>query len=245
MLLQVAGRGFKPSLLPTLATVLLLILLLGLAWWQWQRAEQKQLILNAFEAQLTQPRVALREIDAPEKALYQPVSAQGRYDSEQQILLDNQIYQGQPGYLVYTPLQLEGRKQAILVNRGWIPLGQDRSQIPQLPLAVVETRVQGRLGQAPNPGIRLENPATSQWPKVVQHIDYAELATELSYPLTPVVILLDPAAPDGFVRDWQPAFGGMLPQKHIAYAVQWLALAVTLLILYFVTQFKRVANTSK
>jgi cytochrome oxidase assembly protein ShyY1 len=37
-------------------------------------------------------------------------------------------------------------------------------------------------------------------------------------------VLLDADAPDGYVRDWQaPTLG---PERHVAYAGQWFALAV-------------------
>jgi surfeit locus 1 family protein len=242
--MSIAGWAFKPALLPTLATLVLLPVLLWLASWQWQRAEQKQVLLDTFEQRLNQPAGVLSEIEILAQALYQPVKAQGRYDSQRQILLDNQVRQGQPGYLVYTALQLDGQQGAILVNRGWVAAGNDRSQQPALPLNAIETQIEGRLGQVPNPGILLPNPATQQWPKVVQHIDYAELSAELNYPLKPVVLLLDPAASEGFVRDWQPSFGGLQPQQHIGYAVQWLALAVTLLIIYIVMNVKRIPNNS-
>lgn len=239
MSLCIAGREFRPSLFPTLATLLLLPLLLGLSLWQWQRAEQKQALQDAFQSRVRQEAVALQTLATPADELYRTVTAEGRYDSAHQILLDNQVYQGQPGYYVYTPLRLTDQQSAVLVNRGWVPLGESRAQQPVVSLNEADIRVTGRLGQPSNPGILLDNPRTNQWPKVVQHIDYSELSQALEYTLTDAVILLDPAAPDGYVRNWQPTFGGMGPERHIGYAVQWFALAITLIIIYIVMNFKR------
>ena len=47
------------------------------------------------------------------------------------------------------------------------------------------------------------------------------------------LVLLDPAEPDGYVRSWAPP--GFPPMRHIGYAVQWFALALTLLAIYVVT----------
>lgn len=244
MSLCIAGREFRPSLLPTLVTLLLLPLLLGLGLWQWQRAEQKEVLQAAFQDRTGQDAVALQTLPTPADELYRTVTAEGRYDGAHQILLDNQVYQGQPGYYVYTPLQLLDQKSAVLVNRGWVSLGENRAQRPVVSLNEADTRVTGRLAQPTNPGILLDNPITDQWPKLVQHIDYSELSQALGYTLMDVVILLDPAAPDGYVRNWQPTFGGMGPERHIGYAVQWFALAITLVIIYIVMNFKR-PSTSK
>ena len=245
MLLEIAGRQFRPTWLPTLATLVLLPVLIGLGLWQWQRAEQKQDLQQAYQARLEQPAIALQALSAPAEELYRQVSASGYYDDAQQILLDNQIHKGQAGYLVYTPLRLDDtQNKAILVNRGWIAMSADR----ELPLPLIAAlqeglvRVIGRLGRPPNPGILLDNPNSGIWPKVVQHIDYEELSQALGYDLETAVILLDPAEPNGFLRDWNPTFGGFGPERHIGYAVQWFALAATLLVIYFVMNLKRSSN---
>jgi hypothetical protein len=42
------------------------------------------------------------------------------------------------------------------------------------------------------------------------------------------IVLLDPGAADGYVRDWQPP--GVPPARHWAYAIQWWLFAVTLVV---------------
>src|SRR5260370_22993896 len=56
------------------------------------------------------------------------------------------------------------------------------------------------------------------------------------------LVLLDPAEPDGSVRSWAPP--GFPPMRHIGYAVQWFALALTLLVIYVVTNLRRNAEVS-
>jgi surfeit locus 1 family protein len=55
--------------------------------------------------------------------------------------------------------------------------------------------------------------------------------------LVPGLILLDPSAPDGFRRNWRPSDFG--PERHVGYAVQGFALAVTLVILYLAWAFRK------
>jgi cytochrome oxidase assembly protein ShyY1 len=45
-------------------------------------------------------------------------------------------------------------------------------------------------------------------------------------------LLLDPQDPDGYARDWRP--GGMTPERHFGYAVQWFGLALTVIVVYVV-----------
>lgn len=61
----------------------------------------------------------------------------------------------------------------------------------------------------------------------------------LSYPLKPVIILLNPEVGQGYWRDWQPSFGGFGPERHQGYAVQWFALSVALVILYVIAGIRR------
>jgi len=64
-----------------------------------------------------------------------------------------------------------------------------------------------------------------------------ELAQHLQRELAPVSVLLDAGAEDGYLRRWRPIEFG--PDRHIGYAVQWFALALTLLIIYIVVNFRR------
>jgi surfeit locus 1 family protein len=59
---------------------------------------------------------------------------------------------------------------------------------------------------------------------VVQYPTAADLAGRLGEPLYDYQLLLDGAAPDGFVRDWQPPV--LPPERHLSYAGQWLVFAV-------------------
>ncbi|MDX1607296.1 MAG: SURF1 family protein, partial [Candidatus Competibacterales bacterium] len=204
-------RRFRPRFVPTLATALLLPLLLGLGFWQLDRAQQKQALQDTFAQGLQRSPVALTALDpaAPENR-YRPVEVTGRYDADHQLLLDNRIRAGRPGYEVYTPLYWGEPRRVILVNRGWVPLGGSRNRLPEIGLQGSAVTVRGRLSQPANPGIRMgEALAAPGWPKVVPYIDYAALSEALGTTLTPAVLLLDPAMAQGYRRDWSPEFGGL------------------------------------
>ena len=64
------------------------------------------------------------------------------------------------------------------------------------------------------------------------------MARQLGISLLPQVVLLDPNAAAGFVREWKPYYG-ISVQRHQAYAFQWFALATTLALIYIVVNLHR------
>jgi len=210
-------------------------LLLALGIWQLDRAEQKKVFLELQEQGVVTETLHLSGvIDNNTEALrYRKVDATGSYDESHQFLIDNQISAGKAGYFVLTPFILQGEAKAVLVNRGWIPLNQDRSVLPDLPINKVQTTISGRINNFPSVGIKLAGAEvpTDNWPSVVQVVDSGILAKKLGYPLFQFQVELDKDLANGFKREWL-ATTIMLPEQHTAYAIQWFALALTLTILF-------------
>jgi surfeit locus 1 family protein len=65
----------------------------------------------------------------------------------------------------------------------------------------------------------------------------ADLSAALGVALQSRQLLLDPAAPLGYVRDWH--VGGMAPTRHLAYALQWWAFGGLALGLYLYMNVRR------
>ncbi len=135
-----AARGrlvFRPGWLPTLATALLLPLLLALGVWQFDRAATKEARRATLAQQAQLPELALdgsAPWPAADALAYRRLRVLGRYDAAHQMLLDNQVQDGQAGYHVITPLTLAGSTRQILVNRGWVPAPADRRLVPHIPV---------------------------------------------------------------------------------------------------------------
>ncbi len=232
----------KFQLVPSLVYLSLLALLLGLGNWQLSRSDEKRQFLALQEQGLMLSDVIKltgRSEDNVEMLRFRKTQVIGYYDQAHQFLIDNQISSGKVGYSVLTPLVLEGESKAVLVNRGWIPLNQDRSVLPVLELSSELIAVTGRINSFPSVGIKLagaEKP-TDTWPSVIQVVDSHILAKHLAYPLFNFQIELDKNLPEGFKREWQTSTI-MLPEQHTAYAVQWFALAFTLTLLFIWYTFK-------
>jgi surfeit locus 1 family protein len=73
--------------------------------------------------------------------------------------------------------------------------------------------------------------------------EIARLLGESSWTSATDLVLLDPREPDGYVRNWTPP--GFPPMRHIGYAVQWFALALTLAVIYIVTNTRKVGAAAR
>ena len=214
----------------TLVALLAVALFIRLGFWQWHKgsASQEQWQRFAHGASEVLPLGSDALASVP---LYQRVSVSGALDAQHQFLLDNRSYQGRPGYEVLTPLTRAGA-MTLLVDRGWVPFSGSRAQLPDVSLDP-ETAVTltGRSGLLPSPGLALGRaPPSGAWPKVTAFPSMADLAGALATALEPRILLLDPAAAHGYVRDWQPP--GMSPLRHFSYAIQWWSFAALGLLMW-------------
>jgi surfeit locus 1 family protein len=234
--LQLGSRTFAPALASTALALLGIVSVSYLGLWQLDRAAEKRAILE----QIAAGESATRQLTTASTELprYQTVSATGHYDTSHQVLLDNMpSLHGMPGYRVLTPFELQSGEW-ILVDRGWLRVGASRSILPAIDVATNERTIVGRLDDIPRPGIRLGTQANSEgWPRVMNFPQHADLERVLERKLGPRIVRLDPKQSDGYERSFavRSDFG---PNRHIAYAVQWFALAATMLVVYLVLNFK-------
>ena len=233
--LRIGRYRFAPSFWPSLAFLLVFPLLLSLGFWQMQRATDKQALVERRAAGEViavlelRPQTRLGETDR-----YRTAQVRGHYLAEQQWLLDNRVYRGQAGYHVFTPFVIDGQSRpSLLINRGWVAVGETREYLPSLPVPSGTVELHGRLDTPASVGLIIgEVPLSSIADKVVvQALDIDALAKARSLPLAPFALVIDEGQPGGLQYDWSP-IPPMGPEKHLGYAVQWFGLAVALLIIY-------------
>ncbi|MDD1628921.1 MAG: SURF1 family protein [Methylococcaceae bacterium] len=214
MIIKIGRYSFKLEKAPTLIYLCLLPLLIALGIWQLGRSEEKRLFFEQQEHGLASSEIIPLSTaigDNADALRYKKVLVTGHYDQAHQFLIDNQINAGKAGYFVLTPFVLQGETKAVLINRGWVPLNQNRSILPDVQLEKEQTVVTGRINRFPSVG---------------------------AYSLFPFQLELDKDLPEGFKREWQTTTV-MLPEQHTAYAMQWFALAFTLTILFIWYSNKR------
>ena len=170
--------------------LLLMALLSSLGFWQLDRAEQKRWFLQQQQQGMQAAPVNLNQAESAKQIQrYQSVQVKGHYDAAHSFLVDNQIVGGRPGYFVMTPFILDQQASAVLVNRGWLPLSQNRQSLPDVEIEVNQPslEIRGRINDFPQVGIQLKGAEipTETWPSVVQVLDNQILAAKLGYPLYP------------------------------------------------------------
>ena len=228
------GKRFAPALSFTLVALVLAALFVRLGAWQWQRGEERAAAATRF-ARGAETVLELGTRDPGETPLYQRIGVEGELDTIHQFLLDNRTFEGRAGYEVLTPLRRVDAP-ALLVDRGWVPFTGSRARLPEVTVtASGPLHLTGRVAVLPSPGLasgRAAPAGTGPWPKVTSYPDMAQLAAALGQPLSSRILLLDPAAPDGYVRAWRPP--GLPPLRHFSYAVQWWSFALATLVLWAV-----------
>lgn len=218
-------RSTGSSPWPSLAAVALIALFTAFGFWQVGRYEIKLDLWNAFEnSGERSPREVATGEHLESLDRYTPVVLRGQYDLSRQILLDNRIHEGRVGVEVFTPLALDSGGM-VLVNRGWVAMERGR-RLPGISGPEGTVTVRGLVAPPPSAGVRLgEVREPDDWPWLTPYLlpDLARSALEA--PLADSVVLLNPDVPGGFKRDWAPAM--LPPERHLGYAVQWFALALT------------------
>ena len=121
--MRIGNKIFKPGLIPTIVTLLILPVLLRLGFWQLERAEEKRELIVLFKQQNELGPLLIKDtIKLDEKLNYRTAQVEGNYNPAKQIFVDNKIYQGKTGVHVITPFKLKDSEYSILINRGWAPM---------------------------------------------------------------------------------------------------------------------------
>ncbi|ROO62003.1 cytochrome oxidase assembly protein ShyY1 [Micromonospora sp. Llam0] len=215
--------------------------------WQLDRYHQRSAVNDRIDAAGQQTPVELTRAagrpgpaprqagDAPpESATWTRVTAVGRYDSDNHVLVRSRTVNSRVGYEVLTPLVLADGS-AVLVDRGWIPPDDSGLAVapPVPPVPADEVTVTGLLRQPePMSGSVTRQDGTLQTRRIATPV----LAAELPYPIYGGYVLLqeqDPPAAPVFVavpirheNSWQN--GGYVAQWWIFAAMTlvgfgWLA----------------------
>src|SRR5690606_11009039 len=117
----------------TLASGVFLPLLIGLGFWQLNRAQEKQLLLDQWYVQQALPPVTINNLDEIENGNIGSENIEGRnievrnkgtlvlqgkFDQAQYWLLEHRFYKGKLGYEVLMVFHTMAGEH-LLVNRGW------------------------------------------------------------------------------------------------------------------------------
>lgn len=214
--------------------VLLATVFIRLGFWQLARLDERRTQNHVSQSRMAADPMPLQTLvsaagEDTDSLQYHRTIVSGVYDTSQEVLIRSQVELGQAGFHVITPLVLDDG-EALLVNRGWVPLTMD-----QPPVEV-----------APNPGnVEVEGwvhltetrpPLGQQEPEghldVFNRVDIDRISQQVDEPLLPVYVVVtgerDSTLP---IPVKIPDFGDEGP--HLSYAIQWFAFAAIALVGFF------------
>jgi surfeit locus 1 family protein len=238
--MRIGPYQFRPKLIPTLVTVVLMPVLLSLGFWQLDRSEEKRKILEQQEQTSQLPTLQITgKNEILDTIAYRRLAVTGRFLGDYLIMVDNKVHNGQVGFFVVTPFRIEGSDTAVLVNRGWVRATGDRNVLPDITTPQDTMTIYGtaKLNTKDIVSFSDQNRLGDGWPALVRWVDIPELEKTIPYKLKEYLLLQEPASQQDYVRDWKLI--NSTPAKNLSYAVQWFSLATALLLIFIFVNTKR------
>ncbi|WP_420548211.1 SURF1 family protein [Curvivirga sp.] len=230
---------FQFKLIPTLMAVPALIIIFGLCFWQVQRLQWKNDLIDKMISRANSPAAELPAGSLDEEDTeFRPFTVRGIFDHEHEIYLVNRSLNGNPGVHVLTPLVREDGQGAILVNRGWAPFedGRDKKENRVAGLVGGIQEVSGLL-RFPK-GRNMFIPDNDLTKNVWFYIDMEQAKEAVGYDLADYYLLsADDQVPGGFPigKQWHLK----LANNHLQYAITWFSLGITLLVIFLLFSRKK------
>lgn len=202
----------------------------ALGLWQGRRLADRRAANAIAVARRQLPVVQLNSPGEPGELDQRRVTATGSFDHDRSFILRGRAERDVPGVHVVTPLRLDGRPDAILVNRGYVP--SNDAVVPGLEYDRAERATVVGLAYAiprtGDGGVPLTRGTTMTW----RRLDSAAVAARLPYPVLDVY--LHQTEPEA-----RPIRGSLFPRvaalrplddgPHLYYMVQWFGLAAAAL----------------
>lgn len=216
----------------TLFCLVIISLCCVLGNWQLYRYHYKKNLLETYQQNKTsQPQPFLQLTGSDATLQFKQVAATGEYQNDWTVILQNKPHKNKIGYEVFTPLKMTGEKRLLLIDRGWVPEEYNHTA-PAIPAVKGQVEITGEIKLLNEYQFILGNNLLAQTsPIMMQKMDVKELASVTQQEFYPFVVHLDAADKNGFVREWE--ITTVMPQRHLAYAVQWFLMAFALCIAYF------------
>ena len=230
----------------TLIVLLAMAVMTSLGFWQLDRLDQRRAFNQQRQAALAAPPIELSGAPLPQGDLRdRQATALGEFDYARQVAIRNQSNAGQLGFHLVTPLLIAGSDQAVLVNRGWIPVDEadpaswrsfdEQQSGPQYGiLQPTRRRPDGTVSALPQDTV-------TGW----YRLDIEAIGQTLPYPLLPIVLQLTSDNGKILNAGHSRAAGdsSVLPHRiepdisfsegnHFSYALQWFGFAITAAVVY-------------
>ena len=213
----------------------LVILCLYLAKWQIERGNEKDLLYNSYQKNISlQPQV----IDELSEYYnnFTKIKVSGELLPENQFLLDNKVYKRKAGYDVITPMLVNNK--ILLVNRGWVD-GNNRLTMPDIDIATINTDVEGYTYEYKEGFMLKDESKNTSWPRLIQSVNIKEISEALDKEVFSYSLIMSTTQINSLqLRETHQKNDKL---KHYMYAGQWFIFSIIGFILIIVL-LKRTKN---
>lgn len=239
---------------PTLLTLALLPVLIGLGAWQWQRKAWKEDLIAKVETRRTAEPIPYNDLALsanPADAEYLHVRVAGAFDHARERHVYAPRSSG-PGWHVYTLFLPEGGAPRLFVNRGWVPEAlkdptkREEGQIAgQVTVAGLLRTAEKKSLFTPDNDMQGNRWYSRDLEAMQKSVERARAAASPDAPaagFAPFALDADaePSNPGGWPK------GGVtevhLSNPHLQYVVTWYGLALTLVAVFIVFARQRLAE---
>jgi cytochrome oxidase assembly protein ShyY1 len=206
----------------------LIVAMINLGMWQLRRLDEKQdrnAAIRERSELAAEPVAAWLAVDSSDETVdateWRRLTATGRYDDAQTVLIRNRSLEGAPGYHVVTPLVTEDGT-GVLINRGFLPRGTN-AEAPAPPSAPAgDVTVVGHVRPSQERGLLGPFDPDEGTLTEMQRIDVPRLAHQLAYPVVPAYLELESTTPEPASTQPVPLPLPSLDEgPHLSYAIQW------------------------
>lgn len=244
LLRQLLSKRYRRT---TLLVILACGVMLRLGFWQLDRLAQRQAFNAEIRQKLDAPPLPLdgeTPVGNPEVLKFRSATVRGTFDHTQEVALLGQSWQGRPGVHLITPLVIEDSRQAVLVNRGWIPIDASEPETWRDFSTTGPVEISGAIQLSqPRP-----NAPPWQAPELkIFRLDIDRLQHQISYPLLPLVIVQSPEPGQTGLPYRSKPDVNLTNGPHLSYAIQWFSFTLILATGYlgFVRQRTQPAQTKR
>ena len=234
---------YKFSIIRFFPFALLAIAMFWASSWQWTRYLEKKALVKTYADHNISIPLTLKEVRAtsPSDYLYKKLKLAGKYDFNNQVIIENRKTAEGPGYAILTPLIIDDTLPAIMVSRGFIPY-KSRSSKEWLDynekegqieiVGAIQSSVKKRSAFSPENDKKklLES-------KRVLYADLQFISAAIPYPIETDFFVEriglpqnDKAFPKELVQIQVP------PSTHFGYTIEWILLGCATLIIGYAYQ---------
>ena len=233
---MLSNLRFRPTLWPTLFSVPVFLVMVGLCIWQVQRLHWKEGLIADRESRVAAEAIALPAVGVDPAGLeYRRVRLEGSFLHDKELYLGARSMNGNPGYQILTPFALADGS-LVLVDRGWVPIERKMPESRAEGQVAGPQTIEGIVRLPPHQAwMQPDNePGKNMW----FFVDLPAMAAVAGAQIrTDLYVDAGPAENPG-----KYPVGGQtrieIPNDHLQYAITWGLLALALAVIYVVYHLK-------